>query len=141
MRRLAVVLGAALALIPVAGLASASSQSVAVLNTEAAWVKAAANGDAIALGKILDDNFVHVNYKGAVEYRAAELARVRKGIKFTQTTSEQTVNFVGGLAIVNGVNTIRQGGKIVLALRYTDTYHKVGNAWRAVWAQETPISK
>ncbi len=141
MRRFAMMLAVVLAALPTVAHASASPQAIAVLDVESAWLKAVANHDPVALGKILDDAFVHVNYKGAVEYRADELARVKKGVPYSETTSEQTVNFVGGVAIVSGVNVIRQGGKIVLRLRYTDTYRSAGKTWRAVWAQETPISK
>jgi hypothetical protein len=136
-----VVLAAAmLALLPISTRASASPDAIAVLNLERAWLKAIANQDPVALGKILDTDFVHVNYKGAVEHRSAMLARIKKPLSFIQTTSEQTVNFVDGVAIVNGVNTIHQGGKVVLRLRYTDTYHRAGTMWRAVWAQETAIA-
>ena len=141
MRRFAMILAVVLVALPIVARASASPQAIAVLDVERAWLRAIANRDAVALGEILDDDFVHVNDRGMLEYRDEELARVKKGVPYTQSASEQSVNFVGGVAIVSGVNTVRQGGKIVLRLRYTDTYRRVGKAWRAVWAQETAISK
>jgi hypothetical protein len=141
MRRYALILTVAMALLPATSHASASPEAVAVLDVESAWYKAVAAGDTATLGKILDDDFVHVNYRGAVEYRADMMAKIKKGLPFALSPSEQTVNFVGGVAIVCGIETVSQDGTVLVRLRYTDTYRKAGATWREVWAQETPIAK
>jgi ketosteroid isomerase-like protein len=120
--------------------ASAPPEAIAVLNVERAWVNASAHQDAKALAEILSENFVHVNFQGKVRHRQDELALVLEPKPYQQHTSEQTVDFAGDTAVVHGLNTITQGGRVVLRLRYTDVYVKSGNTWRALSAQETAIS-
>jgi hypothetical protein len=119
-------------------LASADPKAIAVLDQEQRWLKACANGDAAALGKILAENFVHVSYRGALTYREQELASVGKAKAYTQTTSEQTVDFAAAnVAVVHGLNTISEKGKVILRLRYTDVYVNQKGQWMALSAQET----
>ena len=94
--------------------ASAPPEAQAVLAQEGRWVNAIAKRDAKALGAILGENFVHINYQGTVRYREDELARVAQLKPYSQHTSEQTVDFFGNTAVVHGVNAITQGGKVVL---------------------------
>ena len=120
--------------------ASAPPAAVAVLNVERAWVDALAHRDVKALAGILSENFVHVNFQGKLRYRDDELKLVLTPKPYTQNTSDQTVDFARDTAIVHGINTIKQGAQVVLRLRYTDVYVKEGKTWRALSAQETPIS-
>jgi len=132
----------ALVLVPARIAASASPEAIAVLDQEQRWVQAAATQNAGLLGKILAQNFVHINYRGAVTYREQELANVRKPKPYTEATSEQTVDFAGPtVAVVHGLNTISQRSKVVLQLRYTDVYVKQNGAWKAMSAQETQVTK
>jgi UPF0271 protein len=132
----------ALMIVPFAARASAPRAATDVLNLEARWVRAVANADATALARILAPSFVHVNYEGTVRYREDELRLVKQPKPYAQHTSEQTVDFAGNdVAIVRGINTITEGGKTVLRLRYTDVYVREGGSWRAVSAQETEIQK
>jgi hypothetical protein len=121
--------------------ASAPPQAQAVLVQEGRWVSALAKRDTKALGAILGENFVHINYQGKVRYREDELARAARSKPYSQHTSEQTVDFFGNTAVVHGVNTITQDGKVVLRLRYTDVYAKQQGRWIAVSAQETAIAR
>jgi hypothetical protein len=130
-----------LALMPARILASADPEAIAVLDQEQRWLQAVAKHDATVLGKILADNFVHTNYRGVVSYREQELANVTKPKPYTEATSEQTVDFAGkNAAVVHGLNTISQGGKVVMRLRYTDVYVKQNGRWMALSAQETQVS-
>ncbi|HEX8806436.1 MAG TPA: nuclear transport factor 2 family protein [Candidatus Aquilonibacter sp.] len=141
MRYVLVVL-AFIMLVPSRVVASASPQAVAVLDQEHRWIQAAATRDAKLLGTILADNFVHTNYRGIVSYREQELANVTKPKPYTEATSEQTVDFAApDVAVVHGLNTISQAGKVVLLLRYTDVYVKQDGRWMALSAQETPVTK
>ena len=56
-------------LAPAAARASASPQAIAVLNVEQRWLSAIAHHDAVALGKILGDDYARVNYFGTLSYR------------------------------------------------------------------------
>jgi hypothetical protein len=127
------------AFVPAAAIASASPKAIAVLGVEQRWLTAIARRDERALGTILGDDFVHVNYLGRMTYRQAELAAVRRLKPYMQKTSEQTVDFTGDAAIVRGINTIARAGKTVLRLRYTDVYALRNGRWVAVSAQETAI--
>ncbi len=129
------------ALMPARILASADPEAIAVLDQEQRWRQAVARHDATALGKILADNFVHTNYRGVVSYREQELADVTKPKRYTEATSEQTVDFAGkNAAVVHGLDTVSQAGKVVLRLRYTDVYVKQNGRWVALSAQETQVS-
>ncbi len=120
--------------------ANAPAAASAVLQQEHRWVQAAAHGDAGALSLILAPNFSHTNYLGNVRHRDGELRAIRQPRAYSQSTGEQTVDFAGDVAIVHGVNTIRQSGRVVLRLRYTDVYALQHGTWRALSAQETAIS-
>lgn len=118
-----------------------SSARAAILNQEARWIRAAAKGDAATLSGILAEEFVHVNYQGKLENKAAMLARIRSGggSPYVERTTDHTIVFDGPTAIVHGINSIEQHGRVLFRLRYTDVYVNQNGAWRAVSAQETPI--
>jgi hypothetical protein len=89
-----------------AALGSAPPEAHAVLAQEQRWLKADQMHDPKALGAILADNFVHVNYQGVLSYKEQMVANVTKPRPYAQNTTEQTVDFVGNVAIVHGVNVI-----------------------------------
>lgn len=138
MRYLLCVL-AVVAAVPFQARASATPKAIAVLDQEQRWLSAVAKGDAKALGTILAENFVHINYRGDLTYRKDTIADLKKHKPYVQHTSEQTVDFVGASAIVHGVNTVSQGGKTLIRLRYTDIYVQRSGRWLAISAQETPM--
>ncbi len=121
-------------------LAAALDPHSAVLATESRWVHAAYAHDAAALARILAPDFVHTTYRGNVYDRGAELRLVMQPKPYQEHTSNQTVDVLGTVAVVHGVNTISEGGKIVLRLRYTDVYELREGCWMAVSAQETAVS-
>lgn len=112
----------------------------AVLATESRWLQAIDTQNASALAAILAPGFVHTNFKGTVREREAELQLVKQPKPYVQRTSGQTVDVLGTVAVVHGINTISQQGQVVLRLRYTDVYELLGGSWKAVSAQETAIS-
>lgn len=137
MKRLFLALCMVLAL-PAAAHASASPGAIAVLDTEANWLKAIDARDPKALSAILADNFVHITYQGEMRYKEQELALVKKPKTYKQQTEMQTVDFAGSnVAIVHGVNIISAGHAVLMFLRYTDVYVKQGATWKALSAQET----
>lgn len=120
-------------------LAAATPQQQ-VLAREALWIKSIATHDASTLATI-DDGFVHTNYKGRVEGKAAMLARVgSQQSPFAEQTSDHSITFAGPVAIVHGLNSIVAGGHVIVRLRYTDIYVRRGSVWKAISAQETAVS-
>jgi hypothetical protein len=53
--------------------------------------------------------------------------------------SDQLVDFFIDTAVVRGINTITDAGKVVTRERYTDVFVNNGGTWLAVSAQESPI--
>ncbi len=144
MKSFALILALLALLVPVHANASASPNAVAVLNREAQWLAAISRGDAKTLGTILADNYVHITSAGSVEYREGAIANIDKVSWLKQTTSEQTVDFAGNVAVVHGILTTRSSRNpmsmtIVSRARYTDVYVKDGSAWKVLSAQETAI--
>jgi hypothetical protein len=125
--------------IPFPVAAGESPKAVVILNLEERWLTAIATGDAKTLGTILAANFVHINYRGKLTHHsdALEAAKMRK--RYVEHTSEQTVDFAGATAIVHGINTVTQAGKVVLRLRYTDVFVLRSGTWLALSAQETTL--
>lgn len=121
--------------------ASAPATNSAVLDREGQWMAALAKGNKTALGAILSSNYVHIDYKGTIDYRDEALANINRYQAYTMKLGEQTVDIFGNTAIVHGINTVSKGGKVVLRLRYTDVYVKQYGVWQAASAQETPITQ
>ncbi len=133
-------------LVPLHANASASPNAISVLDREAQWLAAVSRGDAKTLGGILADNYVHTTSAGTIEYREGALANIGKASKLSQTTSEQTVDFAGNVAVVHGIVTttprLRRGAmlaRVIGRARYTDVYVKAGSGWKVLSAQETSI--
>lgn len=126
---------------PIAAPASAPARSIAVLDREQQWLTAVTKRDARALSGILAENFVHVTYRGSLRYRSDELDAIAKSKPYAQKTSQQTVDFAGdAAAIVHGINTITESGRVVMRLRYTDVWALQSGSWRALSAQESAIA-
>lgn len=121
--------------------ADAPPAAQAVLAVEDRWLAAIVAGDATTIDAILskDPEFVHVTADGKVFYRAAELAATQKQT-FTMTPSEETVDFVGNVAIIRGINTLASAGKTIARERFTDVFVNSIGTWLAISAQESPIA-
>ena len=118
--------------------ASPQSQTAAVLSQETRWLTAIVNGDRPAIASILSPAYKHISAEGTILNRAQELASTAKEA-FKMKATQQTVDFVGDVAIVRGVNTITQSGKILARVRFTDVFVKRNGTWMALSAQETTI--
>ncbi len=112
--------------------------TAAVLHQETRWLNAIVVGNATTVAAMLSPNFTHITSRGELLHRAQELAALKKE-SFTMNPSEQTVDFAGDAAVVHGVNTLMQSGKILARERYTDVYVKRNGSWMALSAQETQI--
>jgi hypothetical protein len=135
----AAAIAAATAVLPVRSNAGADRAATAVLEQEQRWLDDAAHDDARALGTILADRFVHIDYRGRVQDREALLRAISRPHLYTEHLSEQTVDVAGDAAVVHGLNTIVERGRVVLLLRYTDVFVRQSGSWKAISAQETPV--
>ncbi len=111
-----------------------------MLHQETRWLNAIVAGNATTVAAMLSPNFTHITSRGELLHRAQELAALKKE-SFTMNPSEQTVDFAGDAAVVHGLNTLMQSGKILARERYTDVYVKRNGTWMALSAQETQIAQ
>jgi uncharacterized protein DUF4440 len=87
---------------------------------------------------ILAPGFMHSNSDGALLDRAQEIASMEK-LPFSMNPSDQLVNIAGDTAVIHGVNTLVQDGKVVTRERFTDVFVLRDGVWKAVSAQETAL--
>ena len=118
--------------------ASPSPTEDAVLRQESRWLNAIVAGDRKTVESILSANFKHVTSKGKLLSRAQEVAAMVKE-PITMNPTEQTVDFAGDTAVVHGINTVSQSGKVLARERFTDVFVKQNGNWMALSAQETAI--
>jgi hypothetical protein len=109
-----------------------------VLAQEARWLRAITAGDRETVEQILGPNFKHVNAEGQFFDRAHEVAGTKK-LFFTMNPSEQMVDIAGDTALIHGVNTLMQDGKVLARERFTDVFVLQNGAWMALSAHETAI--
>jgi hypothetical protein len=107
-----------------------------VLAQETRWLDAIVAGDVATVESILSPAFHHINSKGVLLDRAAEIANM-KPLPVTMNPSEQLVDTAGDTAVIHGVNSLMQDGKVVAVERFTDVFVLQNGVWLAVSAQET----
>jgi hypothetical protein len=121
-------------------IADAPPDAQAVLAQESRWLTALLAGDRATVASILstDPEFTHITADGRLVYRDEALASIRKQ-PYQSKLSEETVDFVEGVAIVHGVDTIVLPDRSSRKARFTDVFVRRNGAWQAVSAQETPV--
>lgn len=107
-----------------------------VLRQEARWLAAITAGDVPTIEAILSPTFKHVNAEGQLIGRAEELASTAP-LPFTMNPSEQIVDIAGNTAVIHGVNTLLQDGRVTGVERFTDVFELQNGQWMALSAQET----
>lgn len=146
--RLAAALAAATLIFTTAGMffhtagAAASEAGPAkaqLLNLERMWSKAARQRDTAALRRILSDDYIDINYKGALKTKADALRAPNVPPHRHQPTfARWKIRVYGNTAVVTGLGTL-----VVKHHRYrwrfTDVFVSHGSAWRAVSSQETVV--
>ncbi len=123
---------------PCVAAASAPPDAITLLDRESRILAAVNAHDQHALRTMLDENFTHITARGTLSYRY-ELAAVVHG-NAPVRASEQTVDFFGDVAIVQGVLTAARRFGLPLRFRYTDVYRMLGGVWLLKSAQETTIA-
>ena len=53
--------------------------------------------------------------------------------------SEQLVDIAGDTAVIHGVNTLVDNGKVLARERFTDVFELQNGSWMAISAQETTL--
>ena len=109
-----------------------------VLGLEARWLAAITAGDRDTIASILSSNYKHINSAGRLIDRDQEIAETVKQ-PFTMTPTEQAVDIAGNLAVIHGLNTITQSGKVLNRAQFTDVFINQNGGWLALSAQETQI--
>ena len=110
-----------------------------VLAQERRWLTAITDGDRATVESILAPSFKHINSDGELLDRAQEVAGIEK-VSFTMNPSEQLVDLMGDTALIHGVNTLIDGGKVLARERFTDVFVLQNGIWMALSAQETTHS-
>jgi len=129
---------AALLLSPNAMATTYKTSQELVLAQEARWLSAIVTGDRPVIEAILSKNFKHITSNGELLDRTQEVASMKKE-KFVMNATQQLVDIEGDTAVIHGLNTITQDGKVLARERFTDVFIKQNNEWKALSAQETAI--
>jgi hypothetical protein len=109
-----------------------------VLAQERRWLTAITEGDRATVESILAPGFKHINSDGELLDRAQDISSLEK-VSFTMNPSEQLVDIAGDTAVVHGVNTLIDGGKVLARERFTDVFVLQNGIWMALAAQETTL--
>jgi hypothetical protein len=109
-----------------------------VLAQERRWLTAITDGDPVTVESILAPGFKHINSDGKLLDRAQEIAGIEK-VSFTMNPSEQLVDLAGDMAVIHGVNTLIDRGKVMARERFTDVFVLQNGTWMALSAQETTL--
>lgn len=124
---------------------SASTEEKAVLAADDDWVRAEIAHDEATLRRVLDDQFVFNSNAGHTSGKEGLIKNILAGNMKDQTITERSVLVDGDTAVVFGTAELRFGSpgqeETVSLLRYTATYVKRGEKWRALalhMAKRTP---
>ena len=109
-----------------------------VLAQEARWLTAITSGDVATVDSILSPTYRHVNADGEMFDRAREIATTER-LDVAFNASDQMVDVAGDTAVVHGVNTLMQGGKVIDRQRFSDVFVLQSGVWKALSAQETKL--
>jgi len=109
-----------------------------VLAQEARWLTAIVSGDRQTIEAILSPTFRHVNADGQMFDRGQEIAAMEP-LPFTFQASDQFVDVAGDTAVIHGINTVVQDGKVLERERFTDVFVLQNGVWLALAAQETKL--
>ena len=109
-----------------------------VLAQEARWLTAIVSGDRATIEAILSPTFRHVNADGQMFDRGQEIAAMER-LPFTFQATDQFVDVSGDTAVIHGINTVVQDGKVLERERFTDVFVLQNGVWMALSAQETKL--
>jgi len=113
---------------------------------ETAWNHAEQSKDAAALGQLLADSFVYVDYDGTLMNKKQYLAStVSDEVQNEQINNEgMTIQVYGDAAVVNGTyrdKGLEKGKPFSRHGRFTDTWIFRNGAWQCVASQSTLVKQ
>jgi hypothetical protein len=112
-----------------------------VLRIEHEWLRALVQRDRATLDRILADDFVDSNWKGVLSTKKQVLERLGIPRLYSQHLRDIKIQIYGSMAVARGLNEISgKNGQIVMRIRFTDVLPYRHGYWKAVAAQETPVS-
>jgi hypothetical protein len=109
-----------------------------VLAQETRWLTAIVAGDRPTIEAILSPTFRHVNADGQMLDRGQEIAAMEP-LPFTFHASDQFVDIAADTAVIHGINTVMQNGKVLDREWFTDVFVLQNGVWMALSAQETKL--
>lgn len=115
---------------------SVTAEEAAVLQVEDVWVQAELNNDESTLRRVLDDRFVANHNDGTTSDKENMIQSALNWNMTGQTITERTVLVDRNIAVIFGTTKLRfksaDGKESVSFLRYTTTYVKRKQGWRAI---------
>jgi hypothetical protein len=116
-----------------------NATKASALQFEQRWLDILQRHDAAALNCILATEFTDTSWKGSLRPREQVLGELTKrSSDYQQRLDEMSVQLLGNIAVVRGVNVITdQQNKPVARIRFTDVLQFSDKHWEAISAQET----
>ena len=116
-----------------------------LINTEKAWNEALMSNDLAAVSRIIADDWVGVDFKGAMTSKEETLAQLKSGGSRNEYVElgDMNVRVYGDTAVVMGTDTERsvyQGENTNGRYAFTDVFVKKDGRWQAVASQSTRIA-
>ncbi len=124
---------------------SGDAEKSRIIALENTWNLAEQQKDVKALGQLVGDNLVYVDYDGSIQNKAQFLASVASpSLHPEQIVNESTTLYMyGSAAVVTGTyreKGIEKGKPYLRRGRFTDTWVYANGAWQCVASQSTLIS-
>jgi len=116
-----------------------TADKAAVIRLEHRWVATLApGGDRSALGDILADDYIDIDWRGRIR-RKADLVHATGSPQGTvQRVTALHVRVWGDSAVATGINTVHSPAQgWTIEVPFTDVFERIDGRWRAVSSQET----
>jgi hypothetical protein len=111
-----------------------------IIESERAWAESVATGDSSVVERILADDFVGVDPKGALYDKSTMVSETRDASKHfvSNHANEIKVRFYGDTAVAQGNETWerRSGDQLRGRFVWTDTWVKRNGKWQIVAAED-----
>jgi len=117
---------------------STSADEQAIVKIEKEWTEASTTKNKAFFEKYLSEDFTFINEDGELaENRSAFIDVIMKLPKFTdEKVTDQKIRVHGSTAVVTG-RWSGKAGDVSDAVRFTDTFAKGSDGWKAIASQET----
>lgn len=115
-----------------------------LINIEKSWNEALVSNDLAAVSRIVADDWVGIDFKGAMTSKAETLAQLKSGESRNEYVElgDMNLRVYGDTAVVMGTDTeksVYQGQNTNGRYAFTDVFVKKDGRWQAVASQSTRI--